>query len=111
MDNVKIMNDVPQETGQVQNLRKHKPEKGSCKGLGEGADREKCDVEIRIFCSPATLHENIIMGKILSNFYHFTFSCIHSGPFYGRVFQLVQPKVGFGLPTIFDVQIRCTFWP
>lgn len=49
MDNVKIMNDIPHETGQVWNLRKHKPEKGSRKGLGEGSEREKCDVEIGIF--------------------------------------------------------------
>lgn len=81
MDNIKTMN----ERGHVRNLRKHKPEKGSCKGLEEGAEREKCDVEIGIFCSPATLYKNIIMGKILSKFYHFTFSCIHPGPFYGRV--------------------------
>lgn len=63
------------------------------------------------FCSLATLQENIIMRKILSIWYHFTFSCIHTGSFHGRmlIFQLVQPKAGVCLPTKSDMQI--TFWP
>lgn len=55
MDNVKIMNDILYERGQVQNPRKQKPEKQSHKGLGEGAEKDKYDVEIRIFCSIDTL--------------------------------------------------------
>jgi len=49
MDNMKIMNDIPHERGQVQNLRKHKPKKRNRKRLEEGAEREKCDAEIWTF--------------------------------------------------------------
>lgn len=82
MDDVKIMSDILYGRGQVSNLRKHKPEKGSCKGLRERTEREKCDAEIRSFCSLATLrkHNNDFVQML-----PFYLQFILVGSSYGRV--------------------------